>query len=912
MSKGILKTASGTILKNSSPAAIEEYLVGVMKDALGPWKSSVKIKPFLRIDEEDSDLTNNVKNAFGAIGLNAYGVNLYIPFIIADKVLLPFDTIRMGDQEIHYDYSKLRRVINAIEHKAKESEGENENGSGDGFKTMEVAKYEDIQPNNGFLGTIMNIRDSHSAKDMRNADAYTGPGFGQMDEGRIIKNAATDDVFDSFHEVMEKVAAVKVFTPSELRSFEEHLLKKAQNEENEKFEKVAVPDETLEGNKLKRDMMKLDEEKLFNVHRAASGNNIAFPTFEENRLEFRTGRVYRQFESWYKGSQSSSGKMAALVLDNKGGYAFLKANQPFMASTKEPDAVELLTTQAKSMKPNRMYALEKDETTLYNPFIVENSYVNERLNDGMVISRRELAGDFIGSRTSNSLFVDIFRCKEVFPGRENASSPSFYYKHFHIILTKDPHILAPKQLSAEDVRAYITQQALDPVDAGLATDMLPYGDDIILLPATFPLFDLNRNITAYYTKADGLFKEGPLAKTAAYEGNNKATLILEKSRKPKSYTIEWSFVRNEQAKPGVNATKIENRKVSNLSPDRAKAMLGKLGFDYRTQDKFFQIVQRNGRSATFRLPDAHKAAQASPPDSANSKVTQKMKGVADSMLHSRNFTPLFSDVLAEGATQALATMVPGTVGVAHNIGDFMGWKQAQETALDMEKLATSFNGGHWHEVSALLNMKYRLDKLAQEIHNGNFLYKGQEVFEKVAELKPVIEKKARELVDFNRQQLMNTDSYLVKPALIKEALRQMDGLTVYASYDSKKKERLTKLAGLFNSQAKSELKSLDQYVAKAEKKVKSLTRDFENKNAWLRASIKGEKDEETVQRAVKDIEEAQSQLNAGVDYLSQAYRERANKHQEVANKNLGIASAIGIPGIAGASYLSADLKDSND
>ena len=916
MSKGILKTASGTILKNSSPAAIEEYLVRNIQEALGPWKNAVKVKPYLRVDEEDSDLSNNVKNGFGAIELNAYGVKLYIPFIIADKTLLPFDTIRMGEQEISYDYSKLRRVINAIEHKKKTAE-ESGGNSDQEFPTMEVASFDDIQYNNGFLGTIMQIRDNHRMQDGNAYDKYKGSGFGTVDEERMQSYAAENmDILYGFHQVMEKIATVRPFTQKQLDVYEQHLIKTAEKEEMEQFEKLAADNqETMEAAKIKRDMMKLEDEKLFNVHRAASGNNIAFPIHDGNRVEFRTGRVYRQFESWFKNTPSyNSNRLGAVVLDTKGGYNILKSNQPFMASTKEPDSVDLPTTQAKSLQIGPLYLLEKDSSTLYNPFIVERSWLHDVLNDGMVISYREgLSNPLAGSRTINSLITEVLECKEVAPGRRsNTFSLGFGNERFSIVVTKDPEVTAPTPLSYDEVLQYIMEKANDPQDAALAREMLFYTKDCILVPERFSFFKAEKNIKGFYTQPDGLFKEGPLSKTAAYDSQNKATLIVKNDRNPKTYAVKWAFTKKNVGEDGVESTKLEKRYQEGLSKQQAQTLLGSLGFDYRTQARFFEITARNGRSASFTIPDKKQAEQTSPTDKAESKAKQKMKNLANSMLSSRNFMPVMGDVIAGGITDVVSSTVPGSITAAHNVGDFLGIKQAEEVAIEIEKIATQLNGPEWHELSALLNMKHRLDKIAQRVMDGEFLYKGADVFEKVAEFKPVIEKKASELIDFNRKQLLNTSSYLVKPSLVKEAVNQLDGLYVYANAHPPKKEnkRLVKQAGLFNFKgSRKEMGRLDGLVSEARSDLNNAKEHFSDRHAELRALLGTNADEETVQRAISNARDAESQYKSSLESLQSASQAKGDAVIKKAKQNIGVGAAVGLPGLAGLSYLHTQAKE---
>jgi hypothetical protein len=915
MKKKLKKTAAGTVLHNSSPDAIEEVLVSEIENAVGKWKDVVNIKPYLRIDDTDGDLSGNVKDAFGAIELNVYGAKLYIPFIIADKTLLPFDTIRMGEEEVSYDYAKLRRIVNAIEHKVKKKQelGDEDNP----FETMEIAKFEDVPYDNGFLGTIMEIRDTHRAKDVLGDEPWSGPGFGMVDMARVASEGV--DVLDTFHSVMDKIAKVKVYTQEQLDSFEEHIKKKAEKEALEELKKAASIPETLEKKAVERNMERLSEEKLFNVHRAASGNNIAFPVFHDSQLEYRMGRVYSKFASLVLSGDHDyeSGKIGALVLDSKGGYCFLTPNEPFMASTNSPSAFDLPTERARGMEVGHMYSFEKDTTTLFNPFTIERSYLQNSLNDGIVISVRERASNDsnIPSRVANSLFFDVFECKEAMPGRsKNSNFLSSWSKPFSIVVTKDANFTEPAVMDEQQINTYITQHAKDPADAKLAKSMLLYSDSYVLLPSNFPLFKMQQSITNFYTRPDGLFKEGPLAKTAAsYQEQNKATLYLQQSRNPKTYAIEWTFTRKDSAREGVAATKLEKRRNENLSKAEAESMLNKLGYDFRTQKKFFEIAHRNGRSATFKLPNPQLAAKTAVPDSTKDKVKRKMQGVANSMLNSRNFMPLLEEGIGSTLAAGIGTTMPSAVDGVHKINEFFNTASSMETAVEMEKLATNISGAHWHELSALTNLKYQLDKLSSEIYEGNYLYNAKPVFEKVAEFKPVIKEKVGDLIEFNRKQLLKTSSYLVSPQLIKEAVQQLDGLYEYATFMDKKAKKkrqltaITKEAGLFRPSP--QLKATSEEINKLKNNLIKSHRSFDYANNRLRAVIDEGTDPPKVQKAIEGVEKAKKDLDDNVSGLKTLYQQQGDMEQQNANRNRLLMGGIGLPGIVGLSYGYENLKD---
>lgn len=897
------KTASGTVLHNSSPAAIEQFLVNDVKEALGEYGSAVKIKPYLQIDKEDQDLSGNVKNAFGAIELNIHGSKLYLPFIIADKTLLPFDTIRMGSEETAYDYSKLRKLVVSIENKAK-SQGED--GDKDNpFKTMEVADFKDIQPNNGFLGNIMAVRDMARQRDSRGDYPWSGSEFGVVSDERLQKQASkVIDVFDVFHDVMEKIANVKSYSQKQIDEFESHIRKQANAEEMEGLEKTAAGP-TMEEARVRRDMTQLAKERLVDVRRAASGNDISFPIFCDGRLEYISGRVYSNFRSWFPNEKKfTSGKVDTFVLDSKGNFKLLKGNEPFMISVREPNSFNMATERVKSMGKGELYLIEDSPTTAFNPFVVRNSYLEDQLNNGMLISVREESfnRDF-KSRTNNTLFSDQFRCEEVVPGKYNGESftTGAITRSFQLIISKDPTITKPTFMTSEELKNYITQNAKDMADASLARQIVDYYEESnILVPADLEVFIAKKQIEGYYTKPDGMIETGPMAKEASFDNLNKARLVVLKDRGPKSYSVQWQYADPADA-GGVSAKRLKRHSVDNVSKDSAKSMLQRLGFDYRTTAQFFEIADRTGRQAIFSLPDVDKASKVAPEKVADDRVKKKTNSLANNMLHSQNFLPHLANTIGDGLSIMLSEAVPGSVNVANKMSNSFGFgKQSSfETAQAIEKVASKINGNEWHEISALLNMKYRLDKLAGEIADGNYLHNAEPVFAKVAELRPVIEKKASDLIDFNRKQLIRTSSYIIEPSLIKQAVHQLDELAVYAS-DVKKNETLNKEAGIFREGSK--LSEATQKATDLNGNLTKLKNSFDSTQAKLRAKLhpdyKGDKLNHTVVKA----KESENAYREGSEEYQKALREKGEAKHKEAKKNVAIAAGVGIPGLAGLGY----------
>jgi cell fate (sporulation/competence/biofilm development) regulator YlbF (YheA/YmcA/DUF963 family) len=191
------------------------------------------------------------------------------------------------------------------------------------------------------------------------------------------------------------------------------------------------------------------------------------------------------------------------------------------------------------------------------------------------------------------------------------------------------------------------------------------------------------------------------------------------------------------------------------------------------------------------------------------------------------------------------------------------------------------------------------------MEEGSYLQNGREVFEKVAELKPIIEKKASDLIKFNRDQLIRTDSYLVEPSLVKQAIAQLDGLYVYASAE-KKKDSFRKVSGLFRESPN--LKQSSDAIKKLKEDVQKLHVDYSNVQAKLRAFMPNGFASDKVQSALNETQQAEQHLNEGVEDLKNHFGEHGELKQQESNKNMGIAAGFGIPSLIGLGYLQEKTK----
>jgi hypothetical protein len=761
MHKSIIKTAANGIpLQRTDLPSVEQFLVDKVTADLGDFKKNVKIVPVLRVDEEDGDMSGNLKNGFGNVMINVAGVNLHLPFIVHEKHLIPFDVIRLGEQEVMYDASKLQKIVNGILNRQKESAG---SGS-EGFSFGEVVDGKDINSNNGFLGTIMSIRDDEASRGNGGSGIlpFSGPEFGVVADERLDRYASTDLV-DVFHACMEKLASLKIMSEREVEQYADGIAKVAAEEsakQIQEYKSVNPTPGSLEDARLKRHVSQLDKEKLASVKRAASGNNIEFPLSENGMMEYRSGRVYHNIEPLVRSERRAKlTQIDSVIIDNRHHYRILRNGQEFMMSTRDAKHTHIPVERARGLSRDKMYAFELGDDKISHPFVVECVMT---VSYGPDTPRSFRFAKNIKDQIKNTLFSEAYQCKEAFPSeRKEDSFRTVFQKSFKIIVSDIPDT-PPVYMDEKQMMDYITEHAESPEDAKAARELIGYGKDFYLLPPNFPMFKLEKKLEGHFTRPDGFFKEGPLVKQAAYKNLNIARLIVEKDSKPRKYTIEWTYGEDKTVDPtGSKAVQLQQRKQTSLSEAQAKNVLIKLGYDHRKIAVFLEVVKRNGREARFPLPDIEKAKNITPEDISKFTKGNIMSTVFNATLNAGNFLPMMEDVMAGGVNSTIDSLLS---------------KASFSTAVSFEKLANQTNAPSWHELSALLNLKHRFDKVAEETVRGSVVLDTDGLFKAASHLKPFISKYAKQLLDLNRKQIIGHKTPNVSVPLVKEALRQLDGL----------------------------------------------------------------------------------------------------------------------------------------
>lgn len=914
----ISKSIVGYPLKQTSPAGIEKELVTRIRNDLGEFSDLALIKPVLKVDSEDGDLSGNVTNAYGTILIRVLKKDLHIPFIIYQKELLPFDIIRMGEDEVAYDMSKLRQIVNNLDKAQRQ-------GSDDG-EFEQVVPMTDVPTQNGFLGNIMRIRDEYQNFDPLVGHGYADDSFGIMDQGRMERMAsATVDVGDVFEEFHEKLANVQVFSTDAVKQvandLEEKFAKEAQTA-IDLISKVDVPTKTTI--EVERGISEMSMDSLMNASAVASGNNVRFPVFTDNTLEYRLGRVYNQLKPLVDRALNS--KFKRLVMDNRGEYALLENNEKFMVSQKEPAAFDMLYTRAKAMFKGRMYTLEASTSEVYAPFEVTAGYL-ERYEELTALTAPERAlGVTFYKIADSDLLRDIFICKQALPSRRDTFKP--HEDLFMLVILKQSD--NPFQrVTLSELKEVVT--AKEATNQGVSTanyviekmmwDLPIHGggkEPVIYVVGDTPtvFMPLTHRIEGFFSRPDAFLQDTKLFdKTASYDKYNKARLFVEQGTRPATYRLEWEF----SIPQGEGETKMEKRVQEGLAPAQAKALLTQLGFDERKKESFFQIVKQNGRMAEFSLPDAELAAKVAPEDKGRNKAAEFVKGLVDTSLNAGNFVPSFKDTLSTSLTDTItpiagaAAMSPKGEILRNTVSGIFN-KEAEtsyEVAVELEKVAEKLRGPEWFKVAQLVNMKHHLDKLAYETTNG-FVKEAEAVWSTLPQLDTEIAKVAKSLILFNREQMMKTSANLVPGGLVKEAVNQLDGL---AKYSSVAKELMNRL-NFFSqpAQAGRAIQKLEDDFKNLSQNYNAIRKDLMDNEYELRAAVRTGlegTDPETVNNLKNAINEKAEQADNLLQQMSQAKREQGQILGELEQGNrkkvIGLAAPLSF--LTGAGFGAIGTKE---
>lgn len=741
----------GTPLRQTHPAEVERFIVDKVRADIGkdilPY---VTLRPVLQVEREEGDISGDMTAGYGTVEVKVDGVSLYLPFIISNRELMPFEVIRMGSQEAGYSPERLRAVIVNLRERLK---GDGEDG--------DLVPRDEVTSGNGFLGTIMTIRDEENMRNMNGLD-YKQDGFGLMEQARLMqRNAAVDPI-----QVLEKVAGiieeVVVIPPEAVDAYLDQVEKEAAANAFDAMEKTAAYEEE----KAERIAEQIEKMKLVDFREHRSGNNVYLPLFNASdtggTFEKSMARVYHDVETF--GKQKL--KVDGIVIGPNGKFKLALDRREKLMTYRDdaPESFEPKGTQARALSEGAIYTYELSESSLIAPFIVTNehhirSFTYKRPDTDRVHN--------LSRYITKSFEIQVYPTTGDYSERPGG-----------IIVT--PTVRQATRLTMEEAMTHFAEHVEDPSDLWDVNTIVHYHiAGVVLLPPEFPCFPLLELMKGTYDKPQ-LVRENMFAKTAAYNRLNTLTLKVQGYQKPQKFTVEWSTV---DAK-GEGPTKME-RVVKQYEKDmpyeQARNFILLFGYSHNQVAQLFRTVKRSNREATMPLPDVKKASELSRDRIGRREKAKRKQMLLSRTVNNQTFGNDLSEVISFGIAAALETA--GLGDRSAGIDTFM--KQSATLANTLEKTATDIRGEYWLELAALANIKHRIDKIACAIEGGALIENADELFKEASTLVPKIEKFASDLVPFARLQRDLPPERQTDPMLIKQAQTMLDVLYGYATLEKK-------------------------------------------------------------------------------------------------------------------------------
>lgn len=737
----------GTPLRQTHPAEVERFIVDKVRADIGKeLLPHVALKPSLQVDREAGDISGDMTAGYGAVEIKVGERAIFLPFLIQNRELMPFEVIRMGSQEVGYAPERLRSIIINLREIGREGESEGD-----------LVPRDEVTSGNGFLGTIMNIRDEENMKNM-NALDYTQDGFGLMEQARLMQRTAEADPFDVLEKVAHIVDAATFIPATAVEAYLDTVEKEASVLDIAPLEKTAA----FEQLKAERIAEAIDGTHLVDFRQHRSGNNVFIPLFHEDQaggtFEKVRGRVYHKVVSF----NGEPVKVDGIVLGPGARFKLAVDRKTKVMTYRDdaPDDFEPRLARAPKLVEGGVYTYEVDESTVVSPFAVQHIVPLESYDR----SDREME-PLCKKHIKAAYRVEPF-----------ASHGHWSTSCQGAVVT--PTVSAPVRLTIDEAIAHFAKTTGDPDEQWAVNVVLRgFNNAVVLLPEALELIPLTQFLEGTYDK-DDLVPEQAFAKTAAYNKHNTLTLKSQGYQKPKKFTVEWSVV--ETVGNGASrAERVQRQFERDLPYEQALNLILTFGFTHNQAQQLFRTVKRSDRQATMPLPDPKKARELSRDKAGRREKAKRRQHLLSRTVNNQTFGNDLSNVLSFGIAAALESA--GVGDMSADLDAFM--KKSEAFAAGLEKRATTLRGERWMELAILANIKHRLDKVACAAGRGDLVEGADGLFREASVLVPTIEKLARDLVPYARLQTSLPASARVDPRFLKEAQAMLDVLYGYATLE---------------------------------------------------------------------------------------------------------------------------------
>lgn len=747
----------GSVAADSSPSGIEKFLTNKIESALGKDLEGVKIRPLLQVDEYTDDLTGDVRSAFGAIAITVGPKVVHVPFIMKDKEFLPFDSIRMGDAQVPYEEKKLKKLVDELKRSLKE-EGVELDGDAN-FETMELGDIKDLPFDNGFLGTIMSVRDEARRTNNRNQSNFIGTNFGHIEEDRLL-SLASEYVGQGFEDFHEKLGNIEVFTESDLLKVANDARERAIKEYDAVIEAKQEPAKK----DLTQELYRRQAKDIQLVPHTVVGNGLQFefPIVSESSKSRSVGRIFRKLERITTDAPSAMKGYDSLLVNSKGDFKLLTDSDPILVyKDRRLSDFKMRTVAATYLAKDKKGFYSIDDFSgsgkISVPFKVTNDYITSKDEDGRIKSFEELnsdGGTFFRASQS-TLFNNMIVCEEVLPRHADSSN------EFFIITLRDASKLKEGFYKKKDLVKFIFDNAKNKRDVNVSMQMLdmfyPFPDEkdkIAVVPAGKSIIKFGEPVIHTVKKKEELVG---ISKRASFDDQNKVRMYIDETNYPPTYNISIRYTEAESV-GGLSTQNVGQNNINHLSENAATKVLTDLGYTHTEAEDFFNVAKQNGRYAEFPAANVEIAKNYSYKEPSKEVAKRVIEGLVRNTLNAKRYVPVMEGFVADSIGDA-AKMVLETKA-----------SESLTVAQGMEKRANETRDPFDATVAFLTNMNHHLDKLACTVHDG-YVAGGEEVYEELLKVANFISPVSEEL--YYRQ-------YSGRDDLYKQAMYALDELTKHA------------------------------------------------------------------------------------------------------------------------------------
>lgn len=747
----------GSVAADSSPSGIEKFLKNKIENALGNDLEGVKVRPLLQVDEYTDDLSGDVRSGFGAIAITVGPKVIHVPFIMKDKEFLPFDSIRMGDAQVPYEEKKLKKLVTELKNSLKE-EGVDLSGDAE-FQTMELGDIKDLPFDNGFLGTIMSVRDEARRTNNRNQSNFIGTNFGHIEEDRLL-SLASEYVGQGFEDFHEKLGNIQVYDEEDLMKVANKIRERA----IEEYDAVIEAEQEPAKKDLTQELYRRQAKDIQLVPHTVVGNGMQFefPIVSESSKSRSVGRIFRKLERITTDAPSAMKGYDSLLVNSKGDFKLLTDSDPILVYKDRRLSDFKMRTVASTY-------LAKDKKGFYSiddfagsgkvsvPFKVTDDYITAKDEDGRIKSFEELnsdGGTFFRASQS-TLFNNVIACEEVLPEHADSSN------QFFIVTLRDASKLKEGFYKKKDLVKFIFDNAKNKRDVNVSMQMLdmfyPFPDEkdkIAVVPAGKSIIKFGEPVIHTVKKKEELIG---IDKRASYDDQNKVRMYIDETNYPPTYNISIRFTQAENV-GGLSAQSVGQNNINHLSERGAMKVLTDLGYTHTEAEDFFSVAKQNGRYAEFPAANIEISKNYSYKEPSKEVVKRAIEGMVRNTLNAKRYIPVMEGFVADNIGDA-ARMVLETKA-----------SESLTVAQGMEKRANETRDPFDATVAYFTNMKHHLDKLACTIHDG-YVAGGEEVYDELLKVANFISPVSEEL--YYRQ-------YSGRDNLYKQAMYELDDLTKHA------------------------------------------------------------------------------------------------------------------------------------